>query len=178
MSRAALGRPIFSVDAETDGLYGPVWAIGAVVYDPNSDGDGVIDAFEAQIDPAEHVTNQWVRDNIVPVVDLPRLPDRPALLEAFWAFWERYRDSTLCLADFGAPVEAGLFRACIERDLDTRQWRGPYPLHELGSVLAAGRVDPDVDRREYAEAPHLIPHNPVDDAVAAVLCWRRAVIEA
>jgi hypothetical protein len=162
---------IFSFDAETDGLYGPVWAIGAVVYD---DADGVTDAFSGQLDPGV-VTDSWVRDHIVPVVHLPRYDHRDQLLDAFWAFWEKHRLYARCVADFGAPVEAGLFRACIERDLPGRQWSGPYPMHELGTALLLAGVDPDVNRREYARAPHLVPHDPVDDAVAAALCWNRAV---
>lgn len=166
---------LFSFDAETDGLYGPVWAIGAVVYDLDDDGDGVVDSFAAQIDPGEFVTDQWVRDNIVPVVDLPCCGSREELLDAFWEFWLRYRNDARCLADFGAPVEAGLFRACVERDPVNRTWLGPYPMHELGTALLLAGEDVDVDRREYAEAPHLIQHDPVDDAVAAALCWRKAV---
>ncbi len=161
---------VFCVDAETDGLYGPVWAIGAVVLD---DGE-VAHAFRAQIDPSV-VADEWTRANVVPVVDLPLFASRADLLEAFWAFWVTHSADAICVADVGAPVEAGLFRACVERDLEARRWEGPYPLHELATALLAAGVDPDVDRRAFCGRPDLTPHDPADDALASALCWQRAV---
>lgn len=163
---------IFSVDAETDGLYGPVWAVGAVILEDHTGGP--VHRFAAQLDP-DVVTDPWVLGHVVPVVDLPRYPDRGALLDAFWTFWLEHRDGAECVGDFAAPVEAGLFRACVERDLADRQWKGPYPLHELGTALRMAGIDPDVDRRALCERPDLVPHDPVDDALASALCWRKAV---
>lgn len=159
---------IFSVDAETNGLYGDVWAIGAVVLD--EDGE-VVDEFRAQLNPG-HVTDPWVRKHIVPVVDLPRM-STGSMFDEFWRFWLAYRESTICVADFGAPVEAGLFRRCVEEDLAERLWLGPYPMHELGTALLLAGVDPDVNRREFAGRPDLVQHDPYDDALAAGLCWQR-----
>lgn len=164
---------LFSVDAETNGLYGKVWAIGAVVMDP----DGQDDVFAGMIDPAV-VTDPWVRENIVPVVKLPVFDSYEDLLEGFWSFWLQHRDDSLCLSDFGAPVEAALFRACIERDLESRMWLGPYPMHELGTALLLAGQDPDVNRREFAGKPDLVQHDPVDDAIAAAYCWKRLGAES
>jgi hypothetical protein len=158
---------IFSVDAETDGLYGRVWAVGAVVLDR---AGNVVDEFRGQLDPSV-VADLWVRENIVPVVDLPRFTTGAALLDAFWGFWLEHREDTLCVADFGAPVEAGLFRSCVEVDVAARQWLGPYPMHELGTALFMAGFDPDVDRREMAGLPGLVQNDPRDDALAAGLCW-------
>lgn len=160
---------IFSVDAETDGLYGPVWAIGAVVLE----GEDVTAEFVGQIDPTT-VTDQWVRDNIVPHLDLPRYDSREALLGAFWAFWMEHKGDAICVADFGAPVEAGLFRACVEMAPSERMWDGPYPMHELGTALLLAGLDPDLDRFEMAGIDGLTKHNPRDDALTAGICWRRA----
>lgn len=161
---------IFCFDAETDGLYGPVWAVGAVVLDS---ANGWLARFGAQLDP-DTVTDPWVRQHVVPVVDLPRFSrGREDLLNAFWAFWVTHKEDAVCVADVGAPVEAGLFRACVELDLAARQWEGPLPLHELATALLMAGVDPDVDRREYSGATGLVPHNPVDDATASALCWQQ-----
>lgn len=114
MARYGAGMPkIFSVDAETNGLYGPVWAVGAVVLD--TDTGAITATFRGQISPGE-VTDDWTREHVVPVVRLPLYPSRAELLEAFWAFWERHSSDRAAVADVGAPVEAGLFRACVERD--------------------------------------------------------------
>jgi hypothetical protein len=162
---------IFSFDAETDGLYGPVWAIGAVIIRPG----GVIETvFSGQLDPTpDVVTDPWVREHIVPVVKLPLYQSRSHLLDAFWAVWTQYREQVIAVADFGTPVEAGLFRACIDLDREARQWQGPYPLHELGTALLLNGVDVDVDRREFAGRGYLVQHDPVDDAKAAGLCWQK-----
>jgi hypothetical protein len=44
------------------------------------------------------------------------------LRDAFWNFWMEYRKKEIAIADCGAPVEAGLFRSCVEDDLPTREW--------------------------------------------------------
>jgi hypothetical protein len=170
VTSAGLQRPVFSFDAETDGLYGAPWAIGAVVLDLTGE---IAAEFTGQVDP-DVVTDPWVRENIVPVVDLPRFASLPDLLEAFWEFWLGHRDTSLCVADFGAPVEAGLFRRCVKADLDARRWLGPYPMHELGTALLLAGLDPDVNRRELAGMPGLVQHDPRDDALAAGRCWQIA----
>lgn len=159
----------FSFDAETDGLYGDVWAIGAVVQ--NGDQQKV---FAGQIDPAS-IQNEWVQQNIVPFVSLPGYPSARALRDAFWAFWLEHREGAICIADFGSPVESGLFRACVADDPDARQWLGPYPLHEVGTALLCTGIDPDIDRVEFSGLTGLIRHNPVDDARASLACWERAL---
>src|SRR6266436_6666846 len=49
---------LFSFDAETDGLYGEVWAIGAVVFDYIGHE---LDRFGGQLDPTD-LKNKWMRD--------------------------------------------------------------------------------------------------------------------
>lgn len=162
---------IFSVDAETDGLYGEIWAIGACVYD--TDGPD-IEGFAGQLAPNNVVTDPWVRENIVPKVNLPRFQTGLDLLNAFWDFWMRHRDDSICVVDFGAPVEAFLYRCAVEINPAGRMWSGPYPMHELGTALLLAGEDPDVNRREYIGRPDLVQHNPYDDALAAALCWIKA----
>lgn len=162
---------LFSFDAETDGLWGAVWAIGAVVLDEQGEE---VDRFAGQVElTKDTVTDEWVKANIVPLVDLPRYPLQRPLLEAFWEFWIKHAKTSLCLADFGGIVEARLFRDCVMLDWEARQWLGPYPMHELGTALLLSGVDPDVNRREFAGRPELVQHDPVDDAIAAALCWRK-----
>lgn len=160
---------VFSFDAETDGLYGDVWAIGAVVLD----GKELVAAFKGQIDSAS-VVDVWVREHIVPVVDLPIYDSRSELLDAFWAFWIEHKTGVLCIADFGAPVEAHLFRSCVLADLNARMWEGPYPMHELGTALLLAGIDTDINRREMAGHPRLIQHDPYNDALVAGICWQMA----
>lgn len=166
-----IGYPIFSVDAETDDLFGPVWAIGAVVL---GEVGKVIDKFDGQVNPSD-VKSEWVQKNSVPFVNLPRYSDRRALRDAFWAFWMKWRECTMPIADCLAPVEVGLFRACVEDDLPEREWKHPYPLHDLGTLLAYFDFDPqNCDRRQFVEEKEragLNLHNHVDDAFASGKCW-------
>ena len=158
---------IFSVDAESDGLYGAIWAIGAVVME----SPGVeVARFEGQLDSA-CVTDTWVQENIVPVVDLPLYASPKELRDAFWAFWMLHKKDAICLSDFGAPVEARLFRDCVLDDPQARTWEGPYPMHELGTLLLATGNDPDISREKLSGLLHVTRHNPADDALMAVACW-------
>lgn len=160
---------IFSVDAETDGLYGDVWAIGAVV--ANESGE-IVATFAGQVPYTG--TNEWVRENVAPFVSLPGYESARALRDAFWIFWIAHREGALCLADFGTPVESGLFRSCVADDPNARQWLGPYPLHEVGTALLCAGIDPDIDRIDFSGLNGLSRHNPVDDARASLECWFKA----
>lgn len=167
-----MNKNIFSFDAETDGLYGDIFAIGAVVMSP----DGIIVDQVSGASALNAVADEWCVSNIVPLcTDLPEFSGRRLLRDAFWHFWMNHRDTCICLADFGAPVEAYLFRLCIEEDNPERLWLGPYPMHELGTVLLDTGVDPDVNRREYAGMPTAVQHNPLQDAIVAARCYLRAI---
>lgn len=155
---------IFSVDAESDGLYGDIWAIGAVVW---QDGK-IVDTFARQV--SYEPEDEWVLKNIWPLLDLPK-SGKGKMREDFWAFWLKHKEGTICLSDFGAPVEAYLFRRCIGDDLAERKWQGPYPMHELGTALYLAGVDPDVDRIAFSGITDAVKHNPVDDARVSLACW-------
>jgi len=171
VARTFDSRPLFILDAETDGLYGHVWAIAAIVTDETG---SELATFTGQIDPST-VTDPWVLENVVPHVDLQRYDSARALRDAFWSFWIEHRQNTVALADCGAPVEAGLFRACVEDDLEARQWLGPYPLHDIATALLLAGLDPLASRFLLGRLPaEMRPHNPLDDARASAACWRMA----
>lgn len=165
---------VFSVDAETDGLYGAVWAVGATLYDEEG---REIDRFGGMVDPSKLVLrDEWVKENVLPHVNLETYDSHRSLRDAFWAFWVKNRDGATAIADVGSPVESGLFRACVEDDPSERIWSGPYPLHEVATALLCAGVDPDIDRIEYSgvDPSAVRKHNPVDDAIVSAQCWFRA----
>lgn len=164
-------KTLLCLDAETDGLYGAVWAIGAIVL--NGDGSEIA-RFAGQVDPSD-LKDEWVRENIAVHLDLPRYGSRRELRDAFWAFWMEHREGSTCIADVGSPVESGLFRACVEEESGARMWNGPYPLHEVATALLCAGVDPDIDRVEFSGLAGLTKHNPVDDAIASAACWRKVI---
>ncbi|MDD2388096.1 MAG: hypothetical protein PHP52_15080, partial [Bacteroidales bacterium] len=61
-------RKIFTFDAETNGLWGKAFAIGALVYDEQGTE---IARFVGRL-PDTEVTDQWVKDNVLPqITDIP-----------------------------------------------------------------------------------------------------------
>jgi len=65
-------------------------------------------------------------------------------------------------ADCSWPVEARFLARCVENDFDKREWEGPYPLHEIATVLLlAGKNPSEKFPRQENELPE---HNPLNDA--------------
>ncbi|MEQ1934774.1 MAG: hypothetical protein ABL962_13015, partial [Fimbriimonadaceae bacterium] len=102
---------LFSVDAEVDGLYGSAFAIAVTV---RQDGHEVA-AFSGRIGD-EHVTDAWVRTNVLPALGDMQVThsSSSSLEECFWAFWLSQKDGACVIAHAGSPVESGLFRRCGE----------------------------------------------------------------
>ena len=164
----------FSFDVETDGLYGEPFAIAAAVVDENG---AVLDQFcEKCVSPG--ITDDWTKKNCLPYLgEIPDCESRAALRERFWAFYMRYRENCVIVADVPYPVEAGMLRRCVEANLGERAFQGPFPLIDVASVLFAKGIDPLMDRLEYAGWQGK-RHHPLDDAVASVLCLIKAMKKA
>lgn len=167
-----MSKNIFSFDAESDGLYGDIFAIGAVILNPAGD---IIDSFDGKAE-VEAVQSDWVKENVIPQLDdMGEYSDRISLYQRFWDFWTYHRDRCICVGDFGAPVEALLMRTCVKLDEEARSFKGPYPMHELGTALFMAGLDPDIDRIEFSEIGRALKHNPLDDALVAGRCWLKVM---
>ncbi|MCR4314161.1 MAG: hypothetical protein NUV84_02865 [Candidatus Uhrbacteria bacterium] len=184
-------RPLlFSLDAEVDGLYGDSFAIAAVLVDGET-GEEVA-RFEGRL-PDSVVTNDWVKQNVLPALAdwEPTHASSEELEEAFWTFYVQHcleqgqwgmspRKNVAVIAMFGSPVESGLFRRCVERD-PSRNFQGPYPLHEVGTLLTAlGEEHPDsseayLSRYGLTHGYDGVAHHPTYDAVTAAQVWRHAM---
>lgn len=81
----------------------------------------------------------------------------------------------LCVVDCGWPVETTLLSACVD-DNHGRRMRGPYPVHEVASLLLAAGMDPDGTRSamvsmHFPSMPiEINAHDPVFDAKVSALC--------
>ncbi len=156
----------FSFDAETDGLFGPVFAIGAVVINQNKE---IISQFKGAF-LGEPIRNPWVCENCLPLPeDFPTYQNRDALFNAFWDFYMQYKTDCVILADTPFPVEAGLLQKCIEQDMENRMAFSPYPVIDVASLFFAHGLDPDTDRMEFSGYKG-DKHNPISDAIASALC--------
>jgi hypothetical protein len=167
---------ILAFDAESNGLHGPAFAIGAVLLD----ADGTeLDAFFAT-SPLPEQVDPWVKQYVLPhlVGCAPSHRTAREMRTAFWDWMTERSGDALVVVDCGWPVEAGLLIDCIKDD-PRRQYRGPYPLHEVASLLLAAGLDPRGDYSLSVLDPEqratFRKHHPVDDARASALVARYAL---
>ena len=90
-----LNKNIFSLDCETDGLYGKCFAVGVFVLSPEG---LIIDKFSG-ISQIEEVTNDWVKENVLPELSgLKIFSTRKQMRDAFWEFWMKHKESCISLS--------------------------------------------------------------------------------
>lgn len=154
---------LFVFDVESIGLHGEGFAVGFVVVD--SDGNRV-DSGLFSCEPSQASGNEegvkWVKANVPPLLVTH---EAPCQMRA--AFWKKWRDwkakGAMLFADCAWPVEARFLAACVDDHFREREWEGPYPLHEIASVIWACGGDPMLTReRREDELPE---HNPLADAI-------------
>jgi len=148
-------------DVESIGLHGEGFAAGFVVID--SEGKeheaGVfacrpIDASGSQED------RLWVANNI-PALEVTH--DGPeGVRAAFFGRWLHWKErGAVLVADCCWPVEARFLIHCINDQPDERKWQGPYPLHDVASMLLMAGLDPV---GSYWEEQDGEKHHPMCDA--------------
>jgi len=149
-------------DVESIGLHGEGFAVGWVVVDREgtriSQGKLACHPDQAEGDQKDR---DWVRDVIPPISVTHRTPK--AVRDAFWEAWSFWKENDAVLvADCCWPVEARFLAACVDDDKASRTWDGPYPLHELASILLSLGEDPlKTTLRHDDELPL---HDPLSDA--------------
>jgi len=157
-------RKILMLDIESDGLHGEAFAIGAVVAIISGEGVEIIDTFSG-VAEVERIENEWVRENVLPALKdsgLKKFSSRKEMRDAFWDFYKKWKDQGAEIwGDVIWPVEANFFSQLIADGEGARDWDGPYPFHDLGTILP-----PDVSRAEFTGVVY--DHNPVNDALASV----------
>ena len=176
----------FSFDAESAGLFGPVFAVGWVIVDQdNNELDQGYLAYPYLFSPEHH---EWVIENVLP--SLPCLPedDRPKLgaqewaypttycnctnellmLVGFWNAWcaakQEYPGITL-VTDCPWPVESGFLHQ-VQQQVGFEMEDSPFPIIDIASARAAAGYDPlaTCDRLPTEEPQH----NPTNDARQSV----------
>lgn len=171
-----LNKKVISLDAETNGLWGQAFAIGAILYGENGEE---LDRFVGRC-PIEGAVNPFVRDNVLPaMVNIPITHDYyEALLEMFFAWRASHRQTNnkpVELVHMGVPVEAQLYRDAHKFGI-IGDWDGPYPLVDISAIpeiwdspegyLQGHGVS--VDSASYAGGTH----NPLFDSAVAYKAYR------
>lgn len=164
---------ILSIDAETNGLWGKAFAIGAILY--GSDGREAA-RFIGRC-PIKESVDPWVEENVLPQLEgVPvEYSSYEELLRAFMAWRAAHKDGATELVHMGVPVEARLFLDAHRMGI-IGDWDGPYPLVD---VSALPEIGDSVDG--YNAAHGISPdsaefdggtHSPLYDAAAAAVAYR------
>lgn len=161
-------KKVFSLDTETDGLWGNPFAIAAIIYEDEQETA----RFVARL-PDSFVTNDWVKENVLPAIS--NLPvthtDYKSMLLDFAGFYMSHKDGAECICHMGYIVEAYLFRELyLNRFIG--EYDAPYPLFDIsGNLQVAGENPTSVD--DYAKkysleiADYGTTHNPLYDCEVA-----------
>ena len=170
-----MAKKVFSFDAETNGLWGQAFAIGAVVYDENG---CETKKFYGRC-PIEGTVDSWVNENVLPqMAGMPETADSyEALLRQFAEFYMANKEGSDIIVHMGVPVEAKLFLDLHKMGI-IGDWDAPYPLIDIaGNLLQAG-FDPTSVDKYNADHGISVPmpepggtHNPLYDSRAAALCY-------
>lgn len=170
---------IFSFDAETDGLWGKPWAIGALVYEDGAE----VARFVGRL-PDSAVTNDWSKQNSLPQMAsvAPTHETYEAMLADFARFYLANKADSRVLVHMGYIVEAGLLREMHVAGL-IGDWDGPYPMYDVsGNLEQAGEDPTSVD--SYVKKHELSvgefeggTHNPLYDSAVAAVVYRHLLAQ-
>lgn len=156
----------FVFDVESIGLHGEAFAVGWVVVDGDGkeSSSGLIHCPSGAASGTENV-REWVNKNCPPISmsEGKYVLSPMRVREEFWPVLQDFKSNGGCVvADCAWPVEAGFLIKCIADDSFVRDFMGPYPLHDLASVILACGGNPS---QTFGRLPSELPqHNPLADA--------------
>lgn len=163
---------IMFVDAETDGLYGQVLSIGAIVIDDK--GNECEQFYMKQKIELSEIKDEWVKENVYFILgDGPECETEDALLEEFWKFYIEHSECNV-IADVPYPVECSLFHKCVLKDEENRKWLAPFPLMDLSSMLFAKGIDPQADRKVLLNES-IQQHNALEDVRMSIAIYEKYI---
>ena len=158
--------PFFVFDVESVGIHGQAFAVAGGVYE--REGSPITEfAFHCSPDRAdgEFSDREWVAANVTTCSQSMQCGYPLAVRAAFWEEWAEAKakwPGITMAVECGWPVEARFLNACIDDDRGQRNWEGPYPMHEVASIMLAAGMDP---MATYERLPNELPaHEPLADA--------------
>ena len=164
------------VDAETDGLYGRILSIAALVCDSKGNEIETFDHYCSVTE--EDIEDPWVKEHVYPILKTGiEEKDEHSLLCSFWNFYKKQSDCAI-IGDVTYPVECRVFEKCVRMDLPGRAFEGPFPLMDLSSMLYAKGYDPLTERYDLvADKIMFNQHSAIDDVRMAKEIWKNLIIE-
>ncbi len=160
-------------DCESIGLQGETFAVGYVVVD--KDGR---ELEAARLVCSPDMANGSDEGRIWVDEHCPKLPidftDPKGVRASFWGAWQRWKaQGAVLVADCAWPVEARFLADCVDDDGVTREWQGPYPLHDVATARLVKGFDP---LETVARLPTELPqHDPLADARQSARLWLEAI---
>lgn len=160
-------------DVESIGLHGEGFAVGyVVVREDGTEEASALFACPSSEAKGDDEGRKWIDANCPPLPVTHLYPNN--LRNAFWEEWRKWAaKGALLVADCCWPVEARFLIDCVDGDFPHRNWEGPYPLHDLATLLLAQQKDPTA---RTARLPDELPeHNPLCDARQSARAFLRAL---
>lgn len=160
-------KKIFSFDAETNGLWGKAFAIGAVVRTEK----GLIEWIGRC--PIEDEVNPWVKNNVLPEMENISVNyiSYEEMLEDFMAFYKRHKEGADIIVHMGLPVESRLFIDAHNMGI-IGDWDAPYPLIDICTFPEIGTSVDTYNEKHKVEIPYVgSTHNPLYDSYAALAAY-------
>lgn len=152
-------------DVESVGLHGEGFSVGWVVVDATY--KRIIASAQYACDPERAKGTDESREWLAKNVPVPRqgynCSSPRGVRDEFWRVWQYAKlKGALLVADCCWPVEARFLAACVDDNPEEREWGGPYPLHDVASILLANGADP---LAKHERQPDELPeHDPLSDA--------------
>ena len=166
---------IFSLDVESNGLWGNPISIGFTVEEKGK----VIKKAEACFISEEEIYSEWVAENVIKPLkenrEVKKCNSYLELLTWFAKEYMKYKNEYTVLYHMGHIVEANLFKELKENNL-IGEWDAPYTPIEISTLLSVNGFAPDsVDQlveKGLIEKPEGNVHQALYDAeVAAKAYW-------
>jgi DNA polymerase III epsilon subunit-like protein len=167
-----LPKTFISIDAETNGLWGDPFQIGAVLVE-----DGTIKQEKTWKCPIKGDINPWVEQNVLPKIE--NIPNTHSSLDEMlqdFANWYLSNKNMPVLWHMGHVVEVYLFRLLVEKGY-IGEFDAPYTPIELSMLLQYKGFAPDSVDGYLKEKAIKIDnieggvHNALYDAFASALCY-------
>lgn len=157
-----------SIDAETNGLWGQAFSIGATL----TLGSDILATFVARC-PIEEKTDSWVLENVLPKMEaIPETHESyESMLKSFIDFYMEKKQGAQVIVHMGLPVESRLFQDAHKMGI-LGDWDAPYPLVDIAALPEISTSVDSYNKKSGIEVPDFGgTHNPLYDAMAAALAY-------
>lgn len=160
---------VMSWDAETNGLWGRAFSIGAIVQNE----DGTLEEFVLRC-PIEGDVVPWVAENVLPAIEGIEVncTSYHEMLEKFSEFLAAHKDHTT-LVHMGHIVESKVIRDMHDLKI-IGDWDAPYLWYDVCVLEGIGDSTDTFNREHGVKIPDCgSPHNPLYDSYSALLAYNK-----